>query len=512
MAFSKTGNSDDAEDLVQETFLCTLKEINKGTDIENIKAYLFKVLHNRFNDSLRVKKNKMLINYDDNFHNTDAIIDSNTELKKTNEAIAIRKELAYLSNTYREILVQFYMHGKSINEIAKNLNLKSDVVKMRLCRGREKIKKGVAKMDSYTDNSFYPDSLMLLMSGSSGMNNEPLSVVLGSIEQNLLILAYDSPLTIQDLSKKIGVPMAFIEGIVDKLVRNELMDVNKNKVQTNFLIVDEKTISDKIDAQKMFIDSHFNEIKPLLENLINDYQKTNIFRNYDKVQLLLYGLVSLHRSACKHLIDTFKLLSYDDFPDRPYGGKWIINYAKRTKKIDKEKSHLSGYFIRESTIDTLNKVTTELWDHPFGKLPWLEATDSNIDNTMTLLYRIYKKLDIEPLSLWQIPELINLGFIKINSNNERAVNFPIISSSEYAQIMTINQVYAEKYINILDVRLIDFVKENAIVCPKHIKIEPPFTFLAGVKEMALTYMFKAIETGMVSIEEGRNYPVCVIVE
>jgi len=105
-----------------------------------------------------------------------------------------------------------------------------------------------------------------------------------------------------------------------------------------------------------------------------------------------------------------------------------------------------------------------------------------------------------------------LGFLKTNSSNERTVNFSIISSYEYDQILKINQVYAEKYINILYVRLINFVKENAIVWPKHIKIESPFAFLAGVKEMALTYMFKAIETGMVNIEEGRNYPICMIVE
>jgi len=121
IAYEKVNNSLDAEDLVQETFLCTLKIIKSGTHIENIKAYLLKVLNSKYCDYVRAKNNNLLLNYNEtHFVTSEDYAEQDTtdeELLKSNEAIAIRKELAYLSKIYREIMVQFYMQGKSVNEI-----------------------------------------------------------------------------------------------------------------------------------------------------------------------------------------------------------------------------------------------------------------------------------------------------------------------------------------------------------------------------------------------------------
>ena len=43
------------------------------------------------------------------------------------------------------------------------------------------------------------------------------------IAQNLLILAYDKPVTVTELAKAIGIAAAYIEPVIDKLVSGELL-------------------------------------------------------------------------------------------------------------------------------------------------------------------------------------------------------------------------------------------------------------------------------------------------
>src|SRR5262249_48480234 len=55
-AYRMTGNSQDAEDLVQETFFKAYKYYDKFEEGTNLKAWLFKILKNTFINNYRKKK------------------------------------------------------------------------------------------------------------------------------------------------------------------------------------------------------------------------------------------------------------------------------------------------------------------------------------------------------------------------------------------------------------------------------------------------------------------------
>ena len=72
--------------------------------------------------------------------------------------------------------------------------------------------------------------------GSTSPDKSPELLVQDDlIAQNLLILAYEKPITVSDLSKAIGIPAAYIEPIVKKLVDGELMTkTDSGKVYTRY--------------------------------------------------------------------------------------------------------------------------------------------------------------------------------------------------------------------------------------------------------------------------------------
>jgi len=514
IAFEKTDNSHDADDLVQETFLSTLKVLKSGLHIENMKAYLLKVLNSKYCDLLK-NNNRMLISIEGlRLLSTDKPIEdsvSDLELQKSKEALAIRTELGYLSKKYREIMVQYYMEGKSVNEIASNLNVTKEVVKIRLTRGREKIKKGINKMDLYSENNYKPNSLTLTPSGFIGTNNEPFSIVTNTIDQNLLILAYDAPITIEQLSKRIGIPMAYVEEIIEKFIANELMSVSNNKVYTNFLIIDDELIQNIKEVQKKFVKKHFDESIIIFNEHANELTKTGILKKYNATQHFLYGLHSCLLRTTRFLVDTFKLLKEEDYPCRPNDGKWIIHYAHKSNNLTTVNS-VNSYNIDNSfTTSTGNELLIEIWDTPISQSPWHRNKNVNPEFIGCLLYDLYKEKPLESQKLRQIPEFQKLGLIK-SDNDKMIVNIPIITQTDYHTLSSINDEYSSRYIELMGDNLLDFINQNVIDYPKHIYPVSPYTHLMSTSKMSLSFVNQAAQKGIIKREKNRNYPICMIIE
>ena len=184
--------------------------------------------------------------------------DAIEKIASADEAEAVRREVAYLGRIYREVIVRHYMNGESIAEIAGALNLSEGTVKRRLYTGRNQIKKGIDEMENYTKQSYEPVSLFVGNNGSAGINGEPASLVYNDlVAQNLLWLAYEKPVTMDELSRAIGIPAAYVEPVIEKLVNGELMRKTGNKYYTDFIIF---TLQDKekyLSAQKQLVQENF---------------------------------------------------------------------------------------------------------------------------------------------------------------------------------------------------------------------------------------------------------------
>ena len=121
-ALRMTKNSDDAEDLVQETCLKAYRYFDRFEDGSNLKAWIFKILTNLFINRYR-KKAKDLF---DRTLGTDvsAAIDA-------------------LPDDFRIVVVMAFIEGLSYEEISEALDVPMGTVKSRLHRGRKMLQKSL---------------------------------------------------------------------------------------------------------------------------------------------------------------------------------------------------------------------------------------------------------------------------------------------------------------------------------------------------------------------------------
>ena len=132
IAYLHTGSSEDAEDILQETFSKLLFKPPKFTDDEHEKAWLIRVTINKCYDINRSKNKCTTISiYDIEIQDTD-LLDENLD--------EIIDYIINMPDIYKAPIYLFYYKQMPVKEIADTLNLSQSAVKKRLQRGRQILK------------------------------------------------------------------------------------------------------------------------------------------------------------------------------------------------------------------------------------------------------------------------------------------------------------------------------------------------------------------------------------
>lgn len=162
VAMNKTKNPTDAEDLVQETMVKAFKAFNQFEQGTNIKAWLYKILHNT-NINIRVKRDKdraktALDELEDWQVGTGESLTSVTARSAEIEAIdampskAIKQALQALPENWRMIVYYRIVEGLSYAEIADVLDIPEGSVMSGLHRGKKALRESLldyAKEEGY---------------------------------------------------------------------------------------------------------------------------------------------------------------------------------------------------------------------------------------------------------------------------------------------------------------------------------------------------------------------------
>jgi RNA polymerase sigma-70 factor (ECF subfamily) len=209
----------DIDTLVQDTLTAFIIKNSKGENIDYPKGFLSAVLKNKYNAWLREKyKAEYMEYFDSNISETcDELAEKEEAERKSEEYESVRREIGRLILIYREVTVSHYVHGHTVDQIAKDLGIPRGTVLSRLSAARDQIKEGLEKMEKYSQISYEPITAFIGIWGSGGLNGEPFSLMRTDIEVNILNLAYVNPVSVRGIADTMGMPSAYLEPIIDEL-------------------------------------------------------------------------------------------------------------------------------------------------------------------------------------------------------------------------------------------------------------------------------------------------------
>jgi RNA polymerase sigma factor (sigma-70 family) len=136
-------NDNDAEDLVQETYLKAFQNFRSFQAGTNFRAWIFRILRNTFLTSRSTLERRMTVALDweeelPSLH-TDCACPESLLIQKSNIA-AIRYAIEQLPFSYREVILLCDVEGLAYREIAEILEIPIGTVMSRLARARKVVR------------------------------------------------------------------------------------------------------------------------------------------------------------------------------------------------------------------------------------------------------------------------------------------------------------------------------------------------------------------------------------
>jgi len=151
-ALRLTRNSEDAEDLLQETYLKAYRHYNSFQPGTNLKAWLFKILKNTFiNEYRRRKQIPPQVDFSEFEETFESVLVGKDRAVRTPEDDLlestldgeVRRALSALPHNYKVVVLLADLEGYAYKEIAEILAIPVGTVMSRLYRGRRLLEKAL---------------------------------------------------------------------------------------------------------------------------------------------------------------------------------------------------------------------------------------------------------------------------------------------------------------------------------------------------------------------------------
>lgn len=529
-AIYRCGSMDEARDLVQETMLAKLVFLEKGGRISDEKSWLVSVMNRKYYDTLRCKYQLPFVTIGEEMVLADeqnGIVKLQCSMEQREDAEEVRREVAYLSEKYRKVIVGYYFENKGIAELARQLNIPEGTVKSRLGVGRKQMKGALKSMEHYTENSYKPENLFVSFWGSAGMNGEPDSLVGEDLlAQNILILAYEKPVAISELSRGLGVPAAYIEPIVCRLADGELMKrMGDGKVYTDFVIYDREDYTKYVPEQEKFAEDYAEYFCGPMGRAIDALKKTDCYSERLE-RFLMIGIAQCMVQKClRRNIDPSRSLSAMA-KERPNGGYWIAmgnkGYVYSGKQPGREIYSLSG--LRTCSCVFQDEKPLYLYNYesslyPYGKYDGfgnMQIWDCE-RKLMKLLYLIKhgiapKTVDFDERVMKRIPDLIERGILHRGEDGKPEVSVPYLTRTQFSVYESIRDKAAEEAAKLLAGPFGEFMRERKKEIPPHLKGIPEEREYYTRHPGEMMFVYEAIRRGVHKRDLGYPCPEMVMVE
>ena len=145
-SLKKTGDSHEAEHLTSDILENVLVSLDRGSLPEHFGAWVWAVARHRYAawaKARRQERDRFAPDDLGEYHLPEGADPIDQQMVHQEELALLRRELAFISADYRDIVVAYYLDDRRVRDIAAALNLPESTVKSKLFRARNILKEGM---------------------------------------------------------------------------------------------------------------------------------------------------------------------------------------------------------------------------------------------------------------------------------------------------------------------------------------------------------------------------------
>ena len=235
-----------AEELAADIVCEVYRSFISADEIVNPDGYVYRISCNVYSKHIRRMKNENTLSVEELSVPIPSPREEDGEIMQR-----LRREISLLSARQRSIIYMHYYDKRSIAEIGASLGISSGTVKWHLFDARKKLKEGLDMNNNYTEqltvNPIYFSNMG--HGGNPGSTGDTKDMFDTRLKQNIAYSCYYTPLTLEEISRCVGVPAAYVSDELKKLVEYAYIDKLDNtsnpKYRTNMMIDDFRNVEDE---------------------------------------------------------------------------------------------------------------------------------------------------------------------------------------------------------------------------------------------------------------------------
>lgn len=352
-ALSKVADIDRAGELAGRITLEVYTTLLRRENIVNPEGYIWRIAQNvwvRFLDEER-RAAHLPIEGLPLGDEPDADDSENEWIEKSEEYGKLRREIAYLSEVQRRIVVLHYYDKMKLADIAARLELPEGTVKWHLHEAKNSLRKGMDKMRSIGKLGITPIEFCSMgHDGRPGKRGDTADFLANRMTQNIVYAAYREPKTVNEIAEELGISPVFVADEVAVLEEYGFMDkLPADKYRTNIYITYPTKETDEARHKVLcrYAEIICEKYIPELIERVRDYDRSLIYVPDGDCNLLFWSLVPyaigkklrFNKNAEKYSVK------------RPDGGDYIAFATVSTRyknDFNEEKYYVCGDMTRGS--------------------------------------------------------------------------------------------------------------------------------------------------------------------
>lgn len=281
----KTGDRNEAEELSSDIALAVLHALSSYPPPEHFSAWVWKIAHNSFTKWVadRTRRRERIAGEDiGEFDIADGVAPED-EIIESEQYSLLRRELAFITKDYRELISAHYIENVGVTELSRRLGIPTGTVKTRLMRARKILCEGMNMAREFGKRSYAPEKVNFAASGNQP-DGLPWSAVNRMIPNNILLEAANNPSTAEELAMELGIALPYMEEEIERLCRATLLKkLDGGKYITSFFIADKECqvevynikkrgSEERAKLLKEAVEDNLDEIRNLLKPTIGDVE------------------------------------------------------------------------------------------------------------------------------------------------------------------------------------------------------------------------------------------------
>ena len=451
---SRLYNKNDAEDLTNEIVLNVMESVPRLQNDDAFYGFMWKIAENTFKRYIRKKETK--VEYNDSYIGTywDSPED---DYIKSEDINLLRRELSLLSKQYRKVTVDYYIHGKSCSQISKEQNLSVEMVKYYLIQTRKKLNEGFCMTREFGERSYNPGVFRMDFWGGK---NSYQHLFDRSLPGNIVLEAYEKPVSLEELSIELGVSAAYLEDELEILLDNEIIVKTKGKYQTNIIIFTDECEKLIPEITKNVYEDEAKNTAELMDKLIPNLKALEFKgNNYNENRLKwIFTNIALFNGLL--ISDEAMRNRFGNYPKLTNGSRGFV-YGYDNDYIN---HHFNGIYGECSNKAKTAEFSVENY-RIIEKCQFWQQRNWN-DSMEAMCDAILEKEPNEDNEA--VVDFIEAGIISCE-NNRLFAEFPVFSEETYEEIKKILRPISEsvaKCMNEISNKASEIFKKQT---PKHLQ-------------------------------------------